>query len=294
MKKQEVVKGYKGYNKDLKCNPSGKLFQYEIGKEYEEPNANVCKNGFHFCENPLDIFRYYEPASSRFTEIEANGIISKESDNSDTKVSCSNIKIGVEISLHSLIEKGVKFIFERTTLTKESTNTKEKLQAVNKENSGAASNSGDSGAASNSGYRGAASNSGYRGAASNSGYSGAASNSGYRGAASNSGDSGAASNSGDRGAASNSGDSGAASNSGDSGAAFTIGNYSSASTDGEKSVAVAVGYSNKAKATIGNWIVLAERNDDYEILYVKSFRVDGKKVKENVFYYLKDGKLVSE
>ena len=222
MKKQEVVKGYKGYNKDLKCNPSGKLFQYEIGKEYEEPNANVCKNGFHFCENPLDIFRYYEPASSRFTEIEANGIISKESDNSDTKVSCSNIKIGVEISLHSLIEKGVKFIFERTTLTKESTNTKEKLQAVNKENSGAASNSGDSGAA------------------------------------------------------------------------FTIGNYSSASTDGEKSVAVAVGYSNKAKATIGNWIVLAERNDDYEILYVKSFRVDGKKVKENVFYYLKDGKLVSE
>jgi len=122
-----------------------------------------CESGFHFCENPLDVFNYYSPSESIFAEVEGSGKISRDTD--DTKVAVSKLKIGFEIGLHRLIEKSIKFIFERTTLTKESTNKIEKLQA---------------------------SNSGYRGAASNSGYSGAASNSGERGAASNSGESGAA------------------------------------------------------------------------------------------------------
>jgi hypothetical protein len=111
----------------------------------------------------LDFFDYYPPADSKYTEVEGIGITSK--DNSDSKVAVSKIKIGVEIGLHELIEREIKFIFERTKLTKESTNNKEKLQASNSGIRGAASNSGISGAASNSGYRGAASNSGYRGAA---------------------------------------------------------------------------------------------------------------------------------
>ena len=51
-----VMKGYKGFNEKLQCTPGGKVFQYEIGGSYEEPNADLCKNGFHFCENPLDVF----------------------------------------------------------------------------------------------------------------------------------------------------------------------------------------------------------------------------------------------
>ena len=311
-----IIKGFKGYDKNLKCRE----FQYKVGEEYETKKAEICKTGFHFCENPLDIFGYYVPAESRFTEVEGSGEVSKKADDGDTKVAVSKIKIGVEISLHSIIENGIKFIFERTKLTKSKTNTKEKLQSTNDEVSGAASNSGDRGAASNSGYSGAASNSGDSGAASNSGVRGAASNSGDRGAASNSGVSGAASNSGDRGAASNSGDRGAASNSGDSGAAsnsgyrgaasnsgysgaasnsgvsgaaFSIGSYSSAETNAEKSIAVAVGYENKAKGNIGSWLVIAERNDDVDILSVISVKVDGKKVKADTWYKNVNNKIVA-
>ena len=222
---EETIIGFKGFDKDLKCRD----FQYELGKEYEEPTAVICNKGFHFCENPLDIFNYYPTGESRFATVEGSGEISKETNGSDTKVSVSKIKIGVELGLQQIIEKGIKFIFERTTLTSESTNTKEKLQA---------------------------------------------------------------SNSGDRGAASNSGYSGAASNSGDSGAAFTIASWSSAETNAEKSVAVAVGYANKAKGNIGAWLVIAERNDEEEILTILSKKVDGKKIKADTFYKVESGKMV--
>ena len=42
----EVIKSYKGFNKDMTCRD----FQYEEGKEYEERYALVCENGFHACE----------------------------------------------------------------------------------------------------------------------------------------------------------------------------------------------------------------------------------------------------
>ena len=166
-----VIKGFKGFDKNLKCRDK----KYELGKEFTEPDAKICEKGLHFCENPLDIFNYYSPANSRFAEVEGTGKIDKKvGDNEDTKVSCTTLKIGAEISLQKIIEGGVKFILERTKITKSTTNKADKKQA---------SNSGDYGAASNSGYKGADSNSGNYGAASNSGYKGAASNSGNYGAA---------------------------------------------------------------------------------------------------------------
>ena len=48
----EVIKSYKGFNRDLTCR--GK--QYEVGKEYEEDRAQSCECGMHACEYPLDCF----------------------------------------------------------------------------------------------------------------------------------------------------------------------------------------------------------------------------------------------
>jgi len=156
---KEVI-GYKGFDANLKCGD----MQYVIGETHEMPKdkiLSVCpengnEGGLHFCENPLDVFRYYEPAISRFAEVKSVGDVKRKSDDSDTKIATTKLHVSVELSLHSLIERAVKFIFERTTATKEATNTEKQKQAIN---------SGSSGAASNSGYRGAASNSGYSGAA---------------------------------------------------------------------------------------------------------------------------------
>jgi len=309
--------GFKGFDKNMKCRG----FQYEVGKKYETESVKVCHEGFHLCEYPLDVFIYYPPADSRFAMVAASGKTDK--DGEDSKLACTNIEIQAELTIAGVIEAAVKFVFERVKKTKLANNKKDRGAASNSGYRGAASNSGDSGAASNSGDSGAASNSGDSGAASNSGYRGAASNSGYSGAASNSGDSGAASNSGDRGAASNSGYSGAASNSGYSGAAsnsgyrgaasnsgyrgaasnsgysgaaFSNGFESSASTEGEESVAVNVGINGKAKAKKGLWIVVSEWTRDAEFKWhrvgVKSAQIDGKILKEDIFYKLKNGEFV--
>ena len=102
------IKGYKGFDKDLKCRG----FQYEVGKEYQiDGEVECCENGFHFCENPFDVFGYYAPADSRYCEVEGSGDISKYG--GDTKVAASNIRVEAEIGLKGIIEEGVKFIMNK-------------------------------------------------------------------------------------------------------------------------------------------------------------------------------------
>ena len=107
-------------------------------------------------------------------------------------------------------------------------------------------------------------------------------------------DRGAATNSGYSGAATNSGDSGAATNSGYRGAAYTHASHASAETIGDKSVAVAIGYQNKVKGALNTWIVIAERNDDNEILSIQSFKVDGINILPDTWYVLKNNKIQKE
>ena len=107
------IKAYKGFNKNLQCQPDDDKppFQYEVGKEYEENDAKLCSCGFHACEFPLDVFRYYPPADSRYCEVELDAIEEKEG---DSKRTGKKIKIGAEIGLDGIIKAGVKFILEKT------------------------------------------------------------------------------------------------------------------------------------------------------------------------------------
>ena len=130
------MKCYKGFDKDLRC----KDFQYEIGKEYETERAEICEEGFRACEFPLDVLWYYNPADSRFCEVELDA---NEQTRDDSKRVGKKIKIGAEIGLSGLVKAGVKFILEKADF--------ENAKATNTGNRSAATNTGDCSAATNTG-----------------------------------------------------------------------------------------------------------------------------------------------
>lgn len=83
------------------------------------------------------------------------------------------------------------------------------------------------------------------------------------------------------------------SNTGNWSAATNTGNWSAATVTGKESIAIATGYDSKAKGALGCFIVLADWkkiNGEYHIIDVKSAKVDGEKIKPDVFYILEDGK----
>ena len=319
-----TVKGYKGFDKNLECRD----FQYEIGKEYETERAELCREGFHFCENPHDVLSYYSAGDgNRFAVVEASGVSDEKGD--DSKRVSKRISVKAEISVFEICRIAVSTFFEnfgfRKKIESADTNNAGDHGAANAGDYGAA-NAGDYGAA-NAGNRGAA-NAGNRGAANagdrgaaNAGYRGAA-NAGYRGAANagdygaanagnygaaNAGDYGAANaggygaaNAGDRGAA-NAGDCGAA-NAGDYGAA-NAGDYGAANA-GDRGAAnagncgVAI-VSNNGRVKGGYGCVLVARNiawnqehGRYEVTGWACAIVDGVNIKEDTWYKLGNGKLV--
>ena len=249
------MKVYKATDKDMKCRD----FQYELGKTAEvDGDIELCKNGLHACEMPLDVLGYYAPGDgSQYFEAELEDVSdAKRSD--DTKRVGKKLTLSAEIGIPGLVKAQVEYVKAQCDFD----NAIKKADAEKKNHatgeSGAASATGESGAASATGESGAASATGERGAASATGWSGAASATGRRGAASATGDSGAASATGDsgaasatgvRGAASATGWSGAASATGDSGAASATGRRGAASATGESGAASATGESGAASAT---------------------------------------------
>lgn len=208
------MKAYTGFDKDLKCRG----FQYEVGKEYEEENASLCKKGFRACENPLDTFRYYAPTDSRYCEVDVDDNGERSSD--DSKVCGKHIRIGAEIGLKGVINAGVRFVFD-------------KCESATEECA-----SGESGNAAASGWSGNAAASGWRGTAAVTGWHG------------------------------------------------------KASAIGKQCVAVAWGADSVARGTMGNWIVVSERDDDGNIIDAKTAKVDGETIMADTWYKLENGEIV--
>ena len=149
------MNGYKGFDNDFQCRG----FQFEPGKTYEhDGEAMACASGFHFCESPFDVWTYYPPSDSRFAKVEGMGKTDKNGE--DSKVACTKLHVGAEISLNAFVNAGVKFILDRVTPEKKETNTGYQS---------AATNTGDWSAATNTGYQSAATNTGYQSAATNTG-----------------------------------------------------------------------------------------------------------------------------
>ena len=146
----EVIKSYKGFNKDMTCR--GK--QYEEGKEYEEKHAEACDCGMHACEYPLDCFGYYDPAHSVYHEVEQSGEMSRHDD--DSKVASTKMKIGARLDIRGLVSAAIEYTKSQTTteFTDPERATAGNYGAATAGNRGAAT-AGDSGAAT-AGNRGAA------------------------------------------------------------------------------------------------------------------------------------------
>ena len=303
------MKMYKGFDKDLKCRD----FQYEIGKTYEESTAELCESGFHACERPLDVFKYYAPGKmSRYCEVNLDDVSDQMSN--DSKRCGKKISVKAEIGIAGLVRAQIQYVNEHTTMkhTDPKHATAGDFGAATAGKHGAAT-AGESGAAT-AGESGAAT-AGDFGAAT-AGESGAAT-AGKHGAAT-AGESGAAT-AGESGAAT-AGDFGAAT-AGESGAA-TAGKYGAATagyfgaatagkygaaTAGKYGAATSRGYVSvgengcglvrgenvKIKGGMGAILVIAVENDaDYGIKEWKAFVVDGENIKPDTWYKLKNGDLV--
>ena len=137
----ETIECIKGFDRDWKCRG----FAYEIGVTYRhDGEVKLCKAGFHSIGgHPLGVFVYYPPATSRYALVTASGYVDRKA--GDSKIASAEITIKAESRLDELIERAVRWVFDRS------------------KPEGAASATGDQGAASATGYQGAAMSIGFGG-----------------------------------------------------------------------------------------------------------------------------------
>ena len=310
------MKAYKGFTKDLKCRD----FQFKEGKEYvHEGEVKCCGSGFHACEYPLDCFRYYNPAESVYHEVELAGTIDKQDFDGDTKVSAQKIKVGARLSIAGIVKAAVDFVFVRAKPVKGDNAKKDKSAVCSTGDMSANSATGNWSANSATGNMSANSATGDMSANSATGNMSANSATGNRSANSATGNWSANSATGNYSANSATGNYSANSATGDYSANSATGNYSANSATGYGSANSATGYGsanlstgvncinngageanisigwgrdNKCKGSIGSYLVLSEWGEwdgkKYPLIGAKMVVVDGKKIKADVYYALKN------
>ena len=315
MKKgREPVKVYKGFNKHMQCTPNGKIFQYEIGKEYKEDKADLCHCGFHACENPLDVLSYYNNIDDKFCEVELDKIDPNR--NKDSKICGKKIKIGIEIGFLGLFKAGIEWIKNKTIFTKEdfkklpsSYNAKISSSDYNAKigsssdyarigSSGDGTKIGSSGnyaQIGSSGYNAQIGSSGNDAQIGSSGGSAKIGSSGDNAKIGSSGNGAKIGSSGYNAQIGSSGDDAQIGSSGGSAKISSSGDDAKIDSSGDDCVIMCAGINSSAKAKIGSWITLAEwkyseEKQKYIPFSVVTKQVDGIEIKEDVYYTLQDGK----
>ena len=263
------MKGYKGFSKGLVCR--GK--QYAENTVFEEDDAKICQSGMHFCENPFDVLDYYGFVAdngelNEYAEVEALD----DTQTDDGKKFCTKkLKVGAKLGIAGLINAFVDFTLDKTKRDGVATNTGYKSAATNTGNFSAATNTGNFSAATNTGDYSTAMNSGIKSVAMNTGDYSTAMNTGYKSVAMNTGYKSVAMNSGIKSVAMNTGKNG---------------------------FAISTGIDGKAKGSLGCYIAVAEWTydesaDEYKLAGFKAHKVDGKTIKPDTFYSLKNGKFIA-
>lgn len=120
------MKGYKGFRKGLICKDK----QYEENTIFEEPEANICVNGMHFCKNPMDVLDHYPLIDDNgemceFAEVEA---MDETLTNDEKKYCTKKLKIGARLSLVEFIKAGFDVTYRQ--IKEEVDNVSEKENVV--------------------------------------------------------------------------------------------------------------------------------------------------------------------
>ena len=216
------MKGYKGFAPGLVCR--GK--QYQENMVFVEENAEICKKGMHFCENPFYVLEYYgfvndNAELNEFAEVEALDEVKTD----DHKKYCTKkLKVGAKLSFAGFVKACVDFVIEKTTISKEELKKMSEVSII--------PDSGNDAQIGSSGY---------------------------------------------------------AAKIGSSGDAAQIG------SSGKNCVICCASNNSMAKAKIGSWITLSEWkriDNEYVPVCVRTEKVDGERIKEDVFYCLKNGEFV--
>lgn len=96
--KENAIFAYKAFNSNFSCRD----FQYKVGNEYHiTGDLKICKNGFHACQNLIDMFNYYPMENSRFAIVKLWGDVLFGID----KMCASDIEIVEELSLKDIVER---------------------------------------------------------------------------------------------------------------------------------------------------------------------------------------------
>ena len=294
-------KGYKAFKPGLICKDK----QYQENTTFEEEGAeDICLPGMmHYCNNPFDCLNYYPLVNedgkfSDFAEVKALGNIVRGDDKSAT----NKLHIGAKLGLKGFIKAAIDFTIEKTTF--ETSRTLEDISSNDEDSAqiGSSGNYAKIGSSGDSAQIGSSGNSAKIGSSGNSAKIGSSGNYAKIGSSGNSaqiGSSGYSAKIGSSGNYAQIGSSGNSAQIGSSGNYAKIGSSGySAQIDstGKNSVIMAAGFKSIVKATIGSWITLAEygrdKNGALVPVCVKTEYVDGERIKENVFYTLRNKQFV--
>ena len=262
----EPIKGFKAFDKGLICR--GKQYA-ENTRFTEDVEPRLCSTGIHFCEQPLDVLKYY-PIFSEFAEVEALG----ETDRGDDKTCTNDIQIKNKITIYQLFQAHFERIFKDV----------EQSENLNQ-------TSGDEAHSQTSGYKAHSQTSGKYAHSQTSG---------DEAHSQTSGDEAHSQTSGNYAHSQTSGKYAHSQTSGDEAHSQTSGYKAHSQTSGNEAIACALGIEAKAKAVNG-WIVIVDwryDGDKYVINKIHSAKVGQKinkvKIQPDIFYWFENGQLMSE
>lgn len=105
-----MVIGFKAFNKGLVCRG----FKYRVGKLYGDivGKLKLCSNGYHFCQNPLNVFKYYDINTSEYARVEAVGDIIAPGKNEE-KSATNKLIVKNKLTLPQLMLEAAAYIKSR-------------------------------------------------------------------------------------------------------------------------------------------------------------------------------------